>query len=248
MIKLFRNLKMNLIKEGKLSKYLFYALGEILLVVIGIIIAVQVNNLIDADKRHTQEIQTLNEIKLNLEGDLYEIDEENTNYILMMLYDSTLIASMQNWLPFTDSLAAYAYTIEDNAHFNPTISGYNMLVSKGIDLITDDSLRIQLTDLYERWYLYYQKYEQERIFMVQTVFKPYMVKNFYLEDYPHFWTKQKRTPMNYGSLLKDPEWISILQTNRGLASVMSRKSRDLTEKIQAVHNHINEYLVQQSKK
>ena len=45
MFKLFRRLRRKLIAEGNLKRYLIYAMGEILLVVIGILIAVQLNNL-----------------------------------------------------------------------------------------------------------------------------------------------------------------------------------------------------------
>ena len=44
MIKFFRNIRQSLIMENKTSKYLKYAIGEILLVVIGILIALQINN------------------------------------------------------------------------------------------------------------------------------------------------------------------------------------------------------------
>ena len=44
MIKLFRHIRQNLIMENKTSKYLKYAIGEIVLVVIGILIALQINN------------------------------------------------------------------------------------------------------------------------------------------------------------------------------------------------------------
>ncbi|SFZ93950.1 hypothetical protein SAMN05428642_103450 [Flaviramulus basaltis] len=44
MIKLFRNVRKNLLNEGKTSKYIKYAVGEIVLVVIGILIALQINN------------------------------------------------------------------------------------------------------------------------------------------------------------------------------------------------------------
>ncbi len=43
MIKFFRKIRQNMIKENKVSKYLLYAIGEIILVVIGILIALQVN-------------------------------------------------------------------------------------------------------------------------------------------------------------------------------------------------------------
>lgn len=44
MIKFFRNIRKNLLNEGKTSKYLKYAIGEIILVVVGILIALQINN------------------------------------------------------------------------------------------------------------------------------------------------------------------------------------------------------------
>ena len=44
MIKFFRTIRQNLLSENKLSKYLIYAIGEIILVVIGILIALQINN------------------------------------------------------------------------------------------------------------------------------------------------------------------------------------------------------------
>ena len=44
MIKFFRKIRQNMIKENKVSKYLLYAIGEIILVVIGILIALSINN------------------------------------------------------------------------------------------------------------------------------------------------------------------------------------------------------------
>ena len=44
MIKFFRNIRQNLLNEGKTNKYIKYAIGEIVLVVIGILIALQINN------------------------------------------------------------------------------------------------------------------------------------------------------------------------------------------------------------
>jgi sensor domain CHASE-containing protein len=44
MIKFFRRIRQQLLSENKFSKYLLYAIGEIILVVIGILIALQINN------------------------------------------------------------------------------------------------------------------------------------------------------------------------------------------------------------
>src|SRR6056297_2039526 len=44
MIKFFRKIRQNFLSEGKTAKYLTYAVGEIVLVVIGILIALSINN------------------------------------------------------------------------------------------------------------------------------------------------------------------------------------------------------------
>jgi len=44
MIKFFRKTRQNLLMDNKTSKYFKYAIGEILLVVIGILIALSINN------------------------------------------------------------------------------------------------------------------------------------------------------------------------------------------------------------
>ena len=44
MIKFFRHIRKSLLEENKMGKYFKYAIGEIILVVIGILIALQINN------------------------------------------------------------------------------------------------------------------------------------------------------------------------------------------------------------
>ena len=56
MIKLFRNIRKSLLMENKTSKYFKYAIGEIILVVIGILIALQINNWNENEKKHSSWI------------------------------------------------------------------------------------------------------------------------------------------------------------------------------------------------
>ena len=69
MIKFFRHIRQNLIMENKTSKYLKYAIGEIILVVIGILIALQINNWNEGRKGKIDEISTLNKFMEDLESD-----------------------------------------------------------------------------------------------------------------------------------------------------------------------------------
>jgi Family of unknown function (DUF6090) len=75
MIKFFRNIRQTMIKENKVSKYLLYAIGEIVLVVIGILIALQINNSNEARKTRATELNFLNNIKEDLQLNLTALDE-----------------------------------------------------------------------------------------------------------------------------------------------------------------------------
>ena len=69
MIKFFRKIRYNLMEQNKTGKYLKYAIGEILLVVIGILIALQVNNNNELKKLKAKEREQLTYVLENLKSD-----------------------------------------------------------------------------------------------------------------------------------------------------------------------------------
>jgi hypothetical protein len=69
MIKLFRGVRQRLLTENKLSRYLTYAIGEIALVMIGILLALQVNNWNKKNKERAMEIKRYENLHLNLVAD-----------------------------------------------------------------------------------------------------------------------------------------------------------------------------------
>jgi len=73
MIKLFRNIRQNLLNEGKTSKYFKYAIGEIVLVVIGILIALSINNWNEKQKQKKQLDAIYTTVQQNLKTDLKNI-------------------------------------------------------------------------------------------------------------------------------------------------------------------------------
>jgi hypothetical protein len=76
MIKFFRQIRQRMIKENRVSKYLLYALGEIVLVVIGILIAVQIN-----DWNEVRKVSNIN--KVHLQKMVAEMDENITRMYLL---------------------------------------------------------------------------------------------------------------------------------------------------------------------
>lgn len=75
MIKIFRKIRQQLLTENKSSKYLIYAIGEIILVVIGILIALSINNWNESRKKKETLYNIYTIIKQDLETDLLNIDK-----------------------------------------------------------------------------------------------------------------------------------------------------------------------------
>ncbi len=69
MIKFFRHIRKSLLTENKFSKYFIYAVGEIVLVVIGILIALQINTWSQNHKDSKEEHQLLEKLKTNIQSD-----------------------------------------------------------------------------------------------------------------------------------------------------------------------------------
>ena len=69
MLRFFRQIRQRLLTDNKFSKYLLYAIGEILLVVIGILIALQINNWNEQRKDNQTVIQLYHNLESSLKTD-----------------------------------------------------------------------------------------------------------------------------------------------------------------------------------
>jgi hypothetical protein len=90
MINFFRKIRQRLLTENKFSKYLLYAIGEIVLVVIGILIALQVNNLNEDYKEKDALISILNNAKTYITAEINK--EEGQRQMLLGKIDTVHIA------------------------------------------------------------------------------------------------------------------------------------------------------------
>jgi hypothetical protein len=151
MIKFFRKIRQNLLAEGKTEKYLKYALGEIVLVVIGILIAIQINN---ANQNHLDRKRLqgyLNSIAQNIESDLKKA--EKINKIRLEVFPKVAFAERRMTMEYYQFRSEvyqeqispdYRYSIENidfvskaindvwtTSYLTPNLSGFESLKSSG---------------------------------------------------------------------------------------------------------------------
>ena len=70
MIKFFRNIRKKMVEDGKTANYLKYGIGEIVLVVIGILLALQINNWNEKQKNEEKILTILEDIQKDLSEDI----------------------------------------------------------------------------------------------------------------------------------------------------------------------------------
>ena len=147
MIKFFKKIRRNLLNQNKTGKYLKYAIGEIVLVMIGILLALQVSNWNTERKIKKEEIAILNNLLENLNSARKQSDIEISNENL--LKKSLLIAlgkSNRSINTLSDSLV---FNILWNSNPNtPVLNSYTDIKNTGkTGIVTNRKIRESFTNL-----------------------------------------------------------------------------------------------------
>jgi len=171
MISFFRKIRQGLLAESRLSKYLLYALGEILLVVIGILLALQINTWNKERDDRLEERGLLLRLEKELNRDLKEIEEVKNDSEVRILLALPVLDSLgqnngqqvRNWTYYGQAKKTYSGTSEVNGlslgqslfyvlarnKFNPSRITFDEMQSTGkLALLRSDALRIALQQHY----------------------------------------------------------------------------------------------------
>jgi len=154
MIKFFRRIRQRLLTENKVSKYLLYAIGEIVLVVIGILIALSINNWNESNKENEIGLGYLHRIHSDLVKDNSYLDDKELvsqdnhksfyNFIQSMYLQQT---NTDEFRELTSSVywEAENLILEDRTYLEITNSGK-------FGFIENEKLRDQIMAYYRRYY------------------------------------------------------------------------------------------------
>lgn len=152
MIKFFRKTRQNLLSEGKTTKYLKYAIGEIILVVLGILIALQINNWNNNRINSNREANYIKNIARDLNNQIEAIDiqidfeTEVVEYCKIVLkpYNET------NTLKIDSTFAVAIGSITTRRTFLNPNPAYTELISSGnIELLKNETFKNQLINYYQ---------------------------------------------------------------------------------------------------
>jgi len=232
-ISFFRKIRKQLAAENKVMAYLRYAIGEILLVVIGILIALQVNNWNENRKEHLIEIKYLKNLKHDLQSDSTDlvyyknirVGQANAARELIELAKTKNVSDVFKLDSLYTTVALWWEFVPNNNTFEELRSSGNL------KLIQNDSIKNLLLDLnkenedlisgrnhmrreYEN-YLYDQKNNQVNFLAVND---PEQIKNIIDWYYPNKEIVKKNTEKikkQYRLLFNDTLFINGLALTAG---------------------------------
>ncbi len=153
MIKFFRKIRLQLLTENKMGKYFTYAIGEIILVVIGILIALQINDWNQNKNDRKLEQQYYCRLLEDVKQDRRNYDNQQKLLIEKITANNILIKNLQSNKAPLDSIAplvlkSIKYTIQD---MSPTTNAFEDIKSSGnLNIIKDMKVKNRLTSYYNK--------------------------------------------------------------------------------------------------
>ena len=172
---------MQLLTNNKISKYLLYALGEIFLVVVGILIALQINNWNNQQLDRKEEVKIYKNIKQQIQEDHRELSEMQAfnNMQKGQLYKANSLIMANNRIAI-DTLAYLVMMMSQYSDFNGNDNIHETLVNSGdLKMIKNDTIPVQIKKL-ENTYNYINRLEEIHWSIIIEEFSPVMrgVMNF----------------------------------------------------------------------
>ncbi|WP_207764272.1 DUF6090 family protein [Hanstruepera neustonica] len=208
MIKFFRHIRYNLMSENKTGKYLKYAIGEIILVVIGILIALQINNWNEERKVDFEVVKTLAEIRSNLISDSLSIRETRIKKVEDINIQYRVIHELENNnIPY-DSINYHLGRVMLARRIVLVDNGYQLMKKFGLERLKNQKLRNALISYYTNSIKKILDDTADDDFEFIKVFLPYV--RSYFRDYS--WSKQG-VPTDYEHLKSDQYFLTMLKVN-----------------------------------
>ncbi len=149
MIKLFPKIRQNLLKEGKTSRYFKYAVGEIILVVIGILIALQIDNWNETRIDTQHEITLLKNLQQDINLDKLDINFNIKYHKQMFKAELELLTFLQSDLTQPKTPIDYSTVLGLPLMSVLHKSTFNNLINNDIGIISNNDLKKSITRFYD---------------------------------------------------------------------------------------------------
>ena len=210
MIKFFRKIRYDFMEKNKTGKYLKYALGEIILVVIGILIALSINNWNEQNKIDKSIISHLEILKQNLNEDQLQLQILKQNITERKQSADSAVLQMMTIRPVDNLLKKYLIMLYQEYKFSPNTNAIETINQSNEIPALNVELRTAILDYYA---LIERTKEREFISntQIQTKYEPYLN-----DEYPNIFEKNNEWQFLASFYDKDPRPSSLIDKEKFL--------------------------------
>jgi hypothetical protein len=192
-------------KKNKTETYLKYAIGEIILIVVGILFALSINNCNENRKLHNEELSLLLEVKSNLEVTLNSFKKDTLINLNSILQFRKIEHYIDKDLPYNTELNTAFGGIGDWQSPYPITAAYVSLKTRGLDIISNSVLKNEIINLYEyKLVVLTNDYDKGEWSNLQS-FNSFLYKHISSRN-----SKQAATPNDFESLKTNKQFSNIL--------------------------------------
>jgi len=182
MLTFFRKIRRSLLDSGRLKRYFVYAIGEIALIVVGILIAVQINNWNEWRKDRIVEKQILNDLADNIQRNIViltdginVLEKQNTS-------SQIILKALKSKDAYSDSLQLHFWnaTLRGTQRGIVSSEGYESYKNAGFNLVQSEELKNEIIRLFE--VVYKDAHELMLLYRGSTNYIPLWSKAFVATD------------------------------------------------------------------
>ena len=217
-----------------------YAIGEAVLIVIGITIALAFDSWWEYRKEREDESKILLQFQKTLGGDIERSGASIERFEEMEQGIKRLMGRLEQGVPYPSDMDSLFAFCRGWTRFTPNRGPYEALKSKGFDLVSNEALRMNLIDYYENQHSSLVVTSEETRIHNRDVVMPYFERNFVRND------RGRSRPIDFDAVVTDQYFINICATKheniadwalprlRVASSIAETLLTDITSELQTV--------------
>ncbi len=203
MLTFLRKVRRRLLTENRITRYLAYAIGEIFLVVIGIMIAIQLNNWNERSKYREDLAKALTEIERDIREDSLYMIRSRQSILRQRSSAVSLKSILPTDLPYSDSIGIMFSQVSFYYAFEIERATYESVREPLLSLMTNDSLRMAIDD-------YYFTMNNMKEVNLRYSMGIYWRENIYPVYFKSFSWSGSSEPVDFATLRTNPAiWVAL---------------------------------------
>ena len=198
-------------EKNKTGKYLKYAIGEIVLVIVGILIALQINNWNENKNNRIQAKKYLTTIKLNLEDDIKQAENLITFSKIGIEHSNVFLTQFKTLKPIDKNVQLYMVYLMLEQTIEVNNSGLRALLNSNGMTYINDNLQIKILNYY-RHIEQLKSREEIANTDIKTLYEPYVKENYsWIYNKTNPWPRQAEFYKDDPRVLKNIDAKKILE-------------------------------------